>query len=204
MGAILSVIVPAHGLTRVYGGTFLQFAGLHRARLVRLAALQRVRRRSTCGPTTRSASARTGPRRAGGDLAGAALIPGLSIVVGDANQTAAAWKAILERRDGAVGLILTRQNVPSPWRAGLRTGRRRQRGAYVLLEASSGIPDVILVATGSEVQVAVAARESLEAEGIATRVVSAPSLQWFDAQDPAYRESVLPSSVRARVSVEVG
>jgi transketolase len=124
----------------------------------------------------------------------------------DANETAAAWGAILEHTDGPVGLILTRQNVPTFPRGedGFATTDGVARGAYTLLEASTGTPDVILIGTGSEVQVAVAARETLEAAGVATRVVSAPSLEWFAEQDAEYRESVLPSSVRARVSVEAG
>ncbi len=205
MGAILSGIV-LHGLTRAYGGTFLQFADYMRGS-VRLAALMGA---SSIYVWTHDSIGlgEDGPTHQPVEhLAALRAIPGLSIVrPADANETAAAWKAILERRDGPVGLILTRQNVPVFPRGeqGFAPADGLERGAYVLLEASSGIPDVILVATGSEVQVAVAARESLEAEGIATRVVSAPSLEWFDAQDPAYRESVLPSSVRARVSVEAG
>jgi len=205
MGAILSGIA-LHGLTRAYGGTFLQFADYMRGS-VRLAALMGAPSiyvwthdsigLGEDGPTHQPVE----------HLAALRAIPGLSIVrPADANETAAAWKAILERRDGPVGLILTRQNVPVFPRGeqGFAPADGLERGAYVLLEASSGTPQVILVATGSEVQIALAARESLEAEGIATRVVSAPSLEWFDAQDPAYRESVLPSSVRARVSVEAG
>ncbi|HWJ85622.1 MAG TPA: transketolase C-terminal domain-containing protein, partial [Cellulomonas sp.] len=117
-----------------------------------------------------------------------------------------AWKAVLEHRSGPVGLILTRQNVPTYPRGeeGFASAEGVARGAYVLLEASTGTPDVILIGTGSEVQLAVQARETLEAAGVATRVVSAPSLEWFAEQDEAYRESVLPSAVKARVSVEAG
>ncbi|HEX5331854.1 MAG TPA: transketolase C-terminal domain-containing protein, partial [Cellulomonas sp.] len=134
-------------------------------------------------------------------------IPGLAIVrPADANETAAAWRAVLERTDGPVGLILTRQNVPTFPRGedGFATTDGVARGAYVLLEASAGTPDVILIGTGSEVQLAVEARTTLEAAGIATRVVSAPCLEWFAEQDVAYREHVLPAGVRARVSVEAG
>jgi transketolase len=134
-------------------------------------------------------------------------IPGLAVVrPADANETAQAWKAILERTEGPAALILTRQNVPTFPRGeeGFASAEGVAKGAYVLLEASTGTPEVILIGTGSEVQLAVAARETLEAAGVPTRVVSAPSLEWFAEQDEAYRESVLPSSVKARVSVEAG
>ncbi len=205
MGAILSGIVLS-GLTRAYGGTFLQFADYMRGS-VRLAALMGVPAvyvwthdsigLGEDGPTHQPVE----------HLAALRAIPGLSIVrPADANETTAAWKAILERRDGPVGLILTRQNVPTFPRGeqGYAAADGLARGAYTLLDASRGTPQVVLIGTGSEVQLAVAARESLEAEGIATRVVSAPCLEWFDQQDRAYRESVLPSSVKARVSVEAG
>ncbi len=205
MGAILSGIV-LHGLTRAYGGTFFTFSDYMRG-AVRLAALMGVPAiyvwthdsigLGEDGPTHQPVE----------HLAAVRAIPGLALVrPADANETAAAWKAILERHDGPVGLILTRQNVPTFPRGeqGFAPADGVAKGAYVLLEASNGTPDVILIATGSEVQLAVAARETLEAEGVATRVVSAPSLEWFAEQDEAYRESVLPSAVKARVSVEAG
>ena len=205
MGAILSGIV-LHGLTRAYGGTFFTFSDYMRG-AVRLAALMGVPAiyvwthdsigLGEDGPTHQPVE----------HLAAVRAIPGLAVVrPADANETAAAWKATLERHDGPVGLILTRQNVPTFPRGeqGFASADGVAKGAYVLLEASSGSPDVILIATGSEVQLAVAARETLEAEGVATRVVSAPSLEWFAEQDEAYRESVLPSAVKARVSVEAG
>ncbi len=205
MGAIVNGIV-LHGLTRAYGGTFLQFSDYMRG-AVRLASLMDI-------PTTyvwthdSIGLGEDGPTHQPVEhLAALRAIPQLSIVrPADANETAAAWQAILERRTGPVGLILTRQNVPTFPRGeqGFATTEGLARGAYVLLEASSGTPQVILIGTGSEVQLAVEARTALEAEGIATRVVSAPCLEWFDEQDEAYRESVLPSSVRARVSVEAG
>jgi len=205
MGAILSGIV-LHGLTRPYGGTFLQFADYMRGS-VRLASLMGAPAiyvwthdsigLGEDGPTHQPVEHLTALR----------AIPGLSVVrPADANETAQAWKAILEHRDGPVGLILTRQNVPTFPRDedGYASAEGVAKGAYVLIDASNAEPDVILIGTGSEVQLAVAARETLEAAGVATRVVSAPSLEWFAAQDEAYRESVLPSSVRARVSVEAG
>jgi len=205
MGAILSGIT-LHGLTRAYGGTFFTFSDYMRG-AVRLAALMGVPAiyvwthdsigLGEDGPTHQPVEHLTAVR----------AIPGLAIVrPADANETSAAWKAVLERTDGPVGLILTRQNVPTFPRGedGFATTDGVARGAYVLLEASTGTPDVILIGTGSEVQLAVEARETLEAAGIATRVVSAPSLEWFAEQDAAYREQVLPAGVRARVSVEAG
>ena len=130
---------------------------------------------------------------------------------GDAAETAVVWLEMLRRHAGPAGIALTRQNIPVFERGeGEASGDTfasadlAAKGAYVLAEAPNGTPDVILIATGSEVQLAVAARETLAAEGIDARVVSAPSLEWFDEQDAAYRESVLPPSVTARVSVEAG
>ena len=205
MGSILSGI-RLHGLTRPYGGTFFTFSDYMRG-AVRLAALMGVNVTYVWthdsiglgedGPTHQPVEHLTAVR----------AIPGLAVVrPADANETAAAWKATLERTDGPVALVLTRQNVPTYPRGedGFATTDGVARGAYVLLEASSGTPDVVLIGTGSEVQLAVEARETLEAAGVATRVVSAPCLEWFAEQDEEYRESVLPSSVRARVSVEAG
>ena len=205
MGAILSGIV-LHGLTRAYGGTFLQFADYMRGS-VRLAALMGVPSiyvwthdsigLGEDGPTHQPVE----------HLAALRAIPGLAIVrPADANETAQAWASILERHAGPVGLILTRQNVPTFPRGtdGFAPADGLDRGAYVLLEASGGTPEVILIGTGSEVQLAVAARETLEADGIATRVVSMPCQEWFAEQTADYRESVLPRAERARVSVEAG
>lgn len=205
MGSILSGIV-LHGLTRAYGGTFFTFSDYMRG-AVRLAALMGVPAiyvwthdsigLGEDGPTHQPVEHLTAVR----------AIPGLAVVrPADANETAAAWKATLERTDGPVGLILTRQNVPTFPRGedGFAGAEGVARGAYVLLESSTPTPEVILIGTGSEVQLAVAARETLEAAGIGTRVVSAPCLEWFTEQDDAYREQVLPSAVRARVSVEAG
>ena len=205
MGSILSGIV-LHGLTRAYGGTFLQFSDYMRG-AVRLASLMDI---PTIYVWTHDSIGlgEDGPTHQPVEhLAALRAIPNLSIVrPADANETAAAWRTILERRGGPVGLILTRQNVPTFPRGeqGYAAADGLARGAYVLLEATGGTPQVILLGTGSEVQLAVEARTVLEAEGVPTRVVSAPCLEWFDEQDEAYRESVLPSSVGARVSVEAG
>jgi len=113
----------------------------------------------------------------------------------------AAWKAVLERPEGPSGLVLTRQGVPTL--EGTST-EGVARGGYVLVEASAGEPQVVLIGTGSELQIAVEAREALEADGVATRVVSMPCVEWFDEQDETYRHQVLPQSVRTRVVVEAG
>jgi transketolase len=138
-------------------------------------------------------------------LAALRAIPGLDVVrPADANETAIAWRTIIERTDHPAGLCLTRQNVPTYDRAQFASAEGVTKGAYVLAEASSGTPDVVIIGTGSEVQLAMDARERLEAEGVATRVVSMPCREWFLEQDDAYRQMVLPPSVRARVSVEAG
>jgi transketolase len=133
-------------------------------------------------------------------------IPGLDVVrPADANETAIAWRTIIEHTDRPAGLCLTRQNVPVFDREKFGSAEGAARGGYVLADADSGTqPDVILIGTGSEVQIAVHARELLAAEGISARVVSMPCLEWFHDQDASYQEEVLPASVRARVSVEAG
>jgi transketolase len=205
MGAILNGIA-LHGLTRPYGGTFLTFSDYMRG-AVRIAALMGVPAifvwthdsigLGEDGPTHQPVEHLTALR----------AIPGLDVVrPADANETVVAWRTVLERTVGPAGLVLTRQSVPIFPRGedGFASAEGTARGAYVLLEASGPTPDVVLVATGSEVQLAVRAREVLEGQGIATRVVSAPCLEWFAEQDGDYREAVLPASVRARVSVEAG
>jgi transketolase len=133
-------------------------------------------------------------------------IPGLDVVrPGDANETVVAWRTILENPHGPAALALTRQGVPTFDRSnGFASAEGVSRGGYVLQEAGSGLPELILIGTGSELQLAVGAREALEAEGVPTRVVSMPCVEWFNAQDDAYRQSVLPPGVKARVAVEAG
>jgi transketolase len=121
---------------------------------------------------------------------------------GDANETAEAWRATMEHREGPVGLVLCRQNVPVLDRSGAKGDV--SRGAYILAEASGAKPRLILIGTGSELQLAVGGREKLEADGIPTRVVSMPCWQLFDRQPAAYREEVLPHAVTARLSIEAG
>ncbi|HEY6481808.1 MAG TPA: transketolase [Streptosporangiaceae bacterium] len=200
MGAICNGIA-LHGLTRPYGGTFLVFSDYMRG-AVRLSAL--MKQPVTFVWTHDSIGlGEDGPTHQPVEhLWALRAIPGLDVVrPADGNETAAAWRAILERSDHPAGLCLTRQNVPVfEGSAGPGTAR----GGYVLAEADGGAPDVILIGTGSEVQIAIAAREQLQAAGIATRVVSMPCLEWFNEQDDAYREEILPAAVRARVSVEAG
>jgi transketolase len=139
-------------------------------------------------------------------LAALRAIPNLDVVrPADANETAWAWRGILENTTHPAGIVLTRQNVPTFPRGedGFAAAEGTLKGAYTLLD-TDGTPDVILIGTGSEVQLAVQARELLAAEGVQARVVSAPSLEWFARQDDTYRESVLPAGVKARVSVEAG
>jgi transketolase len=132
-------------------------------------------------------------------------MPGLDLVrPADANETAVAWRTILEHNDRPAGLALSRQNLPVFDRRTFGSAEGVARGAYVLADASDGRPEVILLGTGSEVLIAVAARERLEADGVPTRVVSVPCVEWFADQEQAYKDEVLPPSVRARVSVEAG
>ncbi|MCB0894028.1 MAG: transketolase [Nocardioidaceae bacterium] len=205
MGAILNGIT-LHGGTRVFGGTFLTFSDYMRGS-VRLAALMGL-------PVTyvwthdSIGLGEDGPTHQPIEhLAALRAIPGLDVVrPADANETAAAWHAILQNTDRPAGLALTRQNVPVFPRGvdGYSDTSNVHRGGYVLLDVEGGAPDVILVGTGSEVQVAVAARELLAADGIRARVVSMPCREWFDRQEESYRETVLPPTVKARVSVEAG
>jgi len=202
MGAIVNGIV-LHGPTRAFGGTFLIFSDYMRP-AVRLAALMKV---PSIFVWTHDSVAlgEDGPTHQPIEqLAALRAIPGLDVVrPADANETAVAWHEILRRRHGPAGIALTRQNVPVFDRTDLAPASETVRGAYVLAD-TDGTPDAIVIATGSEVQLAIAAREALAADGIAVRVVSAPCLEWFEEQDAAYRESVLPSAVTARVSVEAG
>jgi transketolase len=210
MGAILNGI-SLHGNTRVFGGTFLIFSDYMRP-AVRLAALMGV---PSIFVWTHDSVAlgEDGPTHQPIEqIATLRAIPNLDVVrPGDANEVAWAWKTILERRKNPAGIALTRQNIPVFNRTDadatgvvFAAASNTAKGAYVLADASNGKPKVILIATGSEVQLAVAAREALEAKGVATRVVSAPCLEWFEEQSAEYREQVLPASVRARVSVEAG
>jgi transketolase len=210
MAAILNGIT-LHGNTRSFGGTFLIFSDYMRP-AVRLAALMNI---PSIYVWTHDSVAvgEDGPTHQPIEqLATLRAIPNLDMVrPADANEVAHAWKTMLERRKGPAGIALTRQNIPVFKRgeadetgAVYATADHVAKGAYTLVDAANGKPELILIATGSEVQLAVAARLELEAKGVATRVVSAPCLEWFDEQSESYRESVLPAAVKARVSVEAG
>ena len=203
MSAVMNGIA-LHGNTRVYGGTFLIFSE-YQYPAVRLGALMST---DTYYVWTHDSIGlgEDGPTHQPVEtLAALRAIPNLSVIrPADANETAQAWAAALEYKAAPKGLALSRQNLPVLEGTKEKAAEGVRRGAYVLVEASKETPDVILIATGSEVQLAVEAAKQLEADGTATRVVSAPCLEWFDEQDASYRESVLPSSVRARVSVEAG
>ena len=207
--------IALHGKTRAFSGTFLIFSDYQRP-AIRLGALMGVPSLYVWthdsiglgedGPTHQPVE----------QLASLRAIPGLDVVrPGDANEVAAAWKVMLENHENPAGIVLTRQNIPTYSRGegdaegdtfGAVSGVAK--GGYVLAEASkdgkTADAQVILIGTGSEVQLAVNAREALQAEGIPTRVVSMPCVEWFNKQDAAYRDAVLPASVKARVSVEAG
>ena len=210
MGAILNGIV-LHGQTRPYGGTFLIFSDYMRP-AVRLAALMKAPAiyvwthdsvaLGEDGPTHQPVEQLTALR----------AIPQLDIVrPADANEVSYAWLNVLARRLGPAGFALSRQNLPVFERGDgdasgetFASAKNVSKGAYVLAEAPNGTPDVILLSSGSEVQIAVDAREQLKAEGINARVVSVPCQEWFEEQSAEYRESVLPAAVKARVSIEAG
>ncbi|WP_192796074.1 MULTISPECIES: transketolase [Corynebacterium] len=203
MGSIMNGIA-LHGGTRPYGGTFLIFSDYMRP-AVRLAALMGTDAfyvwthdsigLGEDGPTHQPVE----------QLASLRAIPNMSMLrPADANETAAAWKAALEYRKGPKGLALTRQNIPVLEGTKDKAIEGVARGGYVLVQESAETPDVILMATGSEVHLAVEAAQRLEAEGTATRVVSMPCMDWFAEQDQDYIDEVLPPAVTARVSVEAG
>ncbi|MFD8012274.1 transketolase [Streptomyces sp. NPDC058955] len=197
--------IALHGNTRVYGGTFLVFSDYMR-NAVRLSALMHV-------PVTyvwthdSIGLGEDGPTHQPVEhLASLRAIPGLNVVrPADANETAIAWREIMKRhtreylKGAPHGLALTRQGVPT-----YAPNEDAAKGGYVLFDAEGGSPQVVIIATGSEVHLAVEAREQLQAEGVPTRVVSMPSVEWFEEQDQAYKDSVLPPSVKARVAVEAG
>jgi transketolase len=204
MGAILNGIA-VHGGTRVFGATFLTFSDYMRPS-VRLAALMGI-------PVTyvwthdSVGLGEDGPTHQPIEhYAALRAIPGLDFVrPADANEVVACWRTILGHTDRPAGLALSRQNLPVFPRGedGFSDTSNVHRGGYVLLD-TEGTPDVVLVGTGSEVQLAVEARKILAEDGVAARVVSMPCREWYDAQEPSYRETVIPPTVKARVSVEAG
>ena len=197
MGAILNGIV-LHGPTRPFGGTFLIFSDYMRP-AVRLAALMRIPSVFVWTHDSVALGADGPTHQPIEQLSSLRAIPGLDVVrPADANETAWAWHAILSRRSGPAGLALSRQDLPV-----LTTGEQTARGAYILAEAEGDL-HAIIMASGSEVGLALEARRALQAEGIGVRVVSAPCLEWFEEQSESYRAEVLPAEVGARVSVEAG
>ena len=196
--------------TRAFNGTFLIFSDYQRP-AIRLAALMGVPSifvwthdsigLGEDGPTHQPVE----------QLASLRAIPNFDVIrPGDANEVSYAWQGMLELKDTPSGIVLSRQNLPVFDRTapGFRPANGTLKGAYILAEAvrdgAEVTPDVILIATGSELELAVAAREQLAGQGLAARVVSMPSHEWFAKQDAAYREEVLPAAVTARVSVEAG
>ncbi len=201
MGSILNGIT-LHGLTRTFGGTFLVFSDYMRP-AARLASLMNLGVTFVWthdsiglgedGPTHQSIE----------HIAALRAIPNLSVIrPADANEVAQAWRVILAN-DEPSALLLSRQNLPVFDRSVYASARGVEKGAYILKEASAS-PRALLIATGSEVSLAVSAQEILESHGVPTRVVSAPCLEWFDRQSQAYKNEVLPKSVDVRVSVEAG
>jgi transketolase len=203
MGSILNGIA-VHGGTRPYGGTFLVFSDYMRG-AVRLSALMKLPvvfvwthdsiGLGEDGPTHQPIETLTALR----------AIVGLDVVrPADANETAWAWRGALEHTDRPTALALSRQNLPTVDRSKYASAEGTLKGGYILSEASASVPQVILIASGSEVSIALTAQERLEAEGTPTRVVSMPCQEWFFQQDTAYQQQVLPHGVKARVSVEAG
>jgi transketolase len=201
MGAILNGIA-LHGLTRSFGGTFLVFSDYMRG-AVRLAALMNIPSifvwthdsigLGEDGPTHQPVE----------HIASLRLIPNLAIIrPADANETAIAWREVITRRK-PVGFALSRQNLPVFDREKFESAEGVAKGAYVLANTPKD-PDVIIIATGSEVAIAIAASELLKLKSVTARVVSAPCLEWFEEQSDSYKESVLPKEITARVSVEAG
>ncbi len=193
-----------HGGVVPYGGTFLVFADYCRA-AIRLSALQQQRvvyvmthdsiGLGEDGPTHQPIE----------HLATLRAIPGLNTIrPGDANEVAAAWKIALEHTEGPTALIFSRQDIPTIDRDTYASADGLVKGGYVLADANNGDPEIILIGTGSELPMVICAHEKLTAQGIRSRAVSLPSWYLFEKQDHSYRESVLPSAVRARLAVEQG
>jgi transketolase len=203
MGAILNGLA-VHGGVIPYGATFLIFSDYMRP-AIRLAALSELPviyvfthesiGLGEDGPTHQPIE----------HLAALRAMPQLMVIrPADANETTVAWRVALTHQHGPVALALTRQNLPIFDRARMAAAEGLEQGAYVLIEAESGTPDMILIASGSEVALAVEARTQLTQQGVQARVVSMPSWELFEAQPQAYREMVLPPSVRKRLAIEAG
>lgn len=202
MGAVLNGI-SLHGLTRSFGGTFLVFSDYMRG-AVRLAAVMDLPSLFIWSHDSVGVGEDGPTHQPVEHLWSLRAVPHLSVArPADANETAEVWATALEGT-GPTGLILSRQNLPTLDHSAGQPVSHVSRGAYVIAEAEGGRPSLLLLATGSEVSVALGARELLQAEGVPTRVVSMPCLEWFEAQPTQYRDQVLPPDVLARVSVEAG
>lgn len=203
MGSALNGM-SQHGGVRVYGGTFLTFSDYMRG-AIRLTALAES---SVTFVFTHDSIAlgEDGPTHQPIEqVVALRSIPNLIVIrPADANETAHAWRVSLQQPKSPVALILSRQKLPIIDQSKYASASNVEKGAYILSEAHTGTPDLILIATGSEVSLAMQAQEQLKNEGIAARVVSMPSWELFDQQDRSYRETVLPPSVRKRVSIEAG
>jgi transketolase len=189
---------------RPYGATFFIFSDYARAS-IRLSALMEI---PTLMIFTHDAmgDGEDGPTHQPIEqLASLRAMPHLDVIrPADANETAEAWRLAVERTHNPVALVLTRQTVPVFDRSRYASAEGARRGGYVLADCDGGDPDLILIATGSEVQLALGAHETLSDEGIRSRVVSLPCWEIFDRQDESYRDEVLPPSVSARVAIEEG
>jgi transketolase len=203
MGSVLNGMA-LHGGVYPYGGTFLVFSDYMRP-AIRLAALSKLKiiyvfthdsiGLGEDGPTHQPIE----------HLAALRAIPNLIVIrPGDANETAQAWKAALQHQNGPVALALTRQNIPTLDREKLGPAEGLHNGAYILSEAGNQKPDIILIASGSEIEIVLAAADMLNAKNLAVRVVSMPSWELFEAQPEVYRQQVLPMDVKAKIAVEAG
>ncbi len=203
MGGIINGILLS-GLTRAYGGTFMVFADYMRPP-VRLAALMGIPSIFVWSHDSIGVGEDGPTHQPIEHLAALRAIPNLDVVrPADANETAVAWGEVLRRTDRPAGVILSRQDLRTlPRGDEYASAEGVARGGYVLKEASAD-PAIILIASGSEVELALGAAARLESQGTPTRVVSMPCMEWFDEQDDEYRESVLPAAVKVRVSIEAG
>ncbi|MET3215892.1 UNVERIFIED_ORG: transketolase [Burkholderia territorii] len=203
MGAILNGLA-AHGGILPFGATFLIFSDYMRPP-IRLAALMRLQVIYVFTHDSLAVGEDGATHQPVEQLAGLRAIPGLLVIrPADANETAVAWRVALEARERPTALVLTRQDVPTIDRLRFAPAEGLRRGGYVLADAPEGRPTLILIATGSEVALALAAHAELLARGVAVRVVSLPCWRLFDAQPQPYQDAVLPKSVGARLAIEAG
>jgi transketolase len=203
MGAVLNGLA-AHGGAIPFGATFLIFSDYMRPPM-RLAAMMKLHVIYVFTHDSIALGQDGSTHQPVEQLAGLRAVPGLTVIrPGDANETAVAWRVALEAGDHPVALVLTRQNVPTLDRAGFGAAEGLRQGAYILADAPNGKPNVVLIASGSEVGLVMAARQKLQQRNVAARVISMPSWELFDAQPQSYRDQVLLPSIRARLAVEAG